>query len=52
MNIIALKGNAAYLKKIIMHENDALFEYNKIHLVTIVPMSPFTPKSTSKFYAH
>ena len=27
-----LKGNAAYLKKIIMDENDALSEYNKIPL--------------------
>ena len=35
-------------KKIIMDENDALSEYNKIPLVTIVPVAPFTPKSTSK----
>ena len=28
----SLKGNAAYLKKIIMYENDALSEYNKIPL--------------------
>ena len=27
-----LKGNAAYLKKIYMDENDALSEYNKIPL--------------------
>ena len=33
----------------IMDENDTLSEYNNIsHLATIVPMAPFTPKSTSK----
>ena len=31
-----------------MDENDSLSEYNKIHLVTIVPIASFTPKSTSK----
>ena len=33
-----------------MNENDTLSKYNTIrsHLVTIVPMAPFTPKSTSK----
>ena len=39
------------IKKInyIKDENDSLSEYSKIsHLVTIVPMAPFTPKSTSK----
>ena len=33
-------------KIIIMDENDALSEYNKIPLVTIVPVVPFTLKST------
>ena len=35
----------------IMDENDTLSKYNKIpshNQVTIVPMAPFTPKSTSK----
>ena len=52
---ITLKGNAAHLKKnyiiIYMDENDPLSIYpNTIrsHLVTIVTMAPFTPKSTSK----
>ena len=31
-HIYLLKENAAYLKKIIMDENDALSEYNKIPL--------------------
>ena len=31
-----------------MDENDTLSELNKIALVTIVPMAPVTPKSTSK----
>ena len=35
-------------KKYIMDENDLLSEYNKIPLVTIAPMAPFTLKSTSK----
>ena len=35
-------------KNNIMDKNDSLSEYNKIPLVTIVPMAPFTPKSTSK----
>ena len=35
-------------KKFIMDENDALSEYNKIPLLTIVPMTPFALKSTSK----
>ena len=37
-------------KKIIMDENDALSEFNKIPLGHNhnLPMAPFTPKSTSK----
>ena len=36
-------------KNYIMDENDSLSEYIKIPLGhTIVPMAPFTPKSTSK----
>ena len=31
-----LKGNAAYLKKNIMDENDALSEYNKIHTLAVI----------------
>ena len=31
-----------------MDKNDPLSEYNKIPLVTITPMAPFTSKSTSK----
>ena len=38
-----------FKKNYIMNENDSLCEYIKIPLVTIVPMAPFTPKSTSKF---
>ena len=36
-------------KNYVMDENDPYYP-NKIrsHLVTIVPMAPFTPKSTSK----
>ena len=30
-----------------MDENDSLSEYNKF---AIVPVAPFTPKSTSKFF--
>ena len=45
----SLKGNAAYLKKKLlwmktMHYPNTI----RSHLVTIVPMSPFTSKSTSK----
>ena len=44
-----LKGNAAYLKKKLlwmktMHYPNTI----RSHLVTSVPMAPFTPKSTSK----
>ena len=44
-----LKGNAAYQKKIILWMKTIHYP-NTIgyHLVTIVPMAPFTPKSTSK----
>ena len=35
-------------KNYIMDENDLLSEYIKIPFVTIVRMTPFTPKSTSK----
>ena len=35
-------------KKFNMDENDALSEYKRSRLVTIVPVAPFTPKSTSK----
>ena len=31
-----------------MDENDPLSEQNKIPLVTIAPIAPFIPKSTSK----
>ena len=43
-----LKGLKAYLKKKITDENDPLSELIRSHLVTIVPMAPFTSKSTSK----
>ena len=45
--MLFLKGTAAYLKIYIyiMDENDSLSEYNKF---AIVPVAPFTPKSTSK----
>ena len=44
-----IKENAAYLKKNLlwmktMHYPNTI----RSHLVTIVPMAPFTPKSTSK----
>ena len=51
LNIISflLKGNAAYLKKNLLWMK-TIHYLNTIrsHLVTIVPMAPFTPKSTSK----
>ena len=45
---IMLKGNAAYLKKIIMDENDALSEYNKIPFCHNRTNGDITPNSTSK----
>ena len=46
---IGLKGNAAYFLKFLlwmktMHYPNTI----RSHFVTIVPMAPFTPKSTSK----
>ena len=45
--VTSLKGNATYLKLLwmkTMHYPNTI----RSHLVTIVPMAPFTPKSTSK----
>ena len=49
LDTIGLKGNEANLKKNMlwmktMHHPNTI----RAHLVTIVPMAPFTPKSTSK----
>ena len=43
-----LKGNETYLKKIMLWMKTIHYP-NKIrsHFVTVVPMAPFTPKSTS-----
>ena len=44
-----LKGNAAYLKKIILWMKTINYPNTiRSYLVTIVPMAPFTPKSTSR----
>ena len=47
---VCLKGLKAYLKKIKLLRMKTIHYPNKIrsHLVTIVPMAPFSPKSTSK----
>ena len=46
---VSLKGNAAYLKKIIIWMKMIHYPNTiKSHLVTIVPMAPFTPKSALK----
>ena len=43
------KVNAAYLKKIILSMKTIHYPNTiRSHLVTIVPIAPFTPKSTSK----
>ena len=44
----SLKGNAAYLKKILWMKTIHYPNTIRSHLVTIVPMASFTPKSTSK----
>ena len=48
--ILILKGNAAYKKNTYLLWMKTIHYPNTIrsHLVTIVPMAPFTPKSTSK----
>ena len=47
---VCLKGNAAYLKKNFLLWMKTIHYPNAIrsHLVAILPMAPFTPKSTSK----
>ena len=46
---IVSKGNAVYLKKIILWMKTIHYPNTiRSHLVTIVPMAPLTPKSTSK----
>ena len=46
---IELKGNAAYLKKKLLWMKTIHYPNTiRSHLVTIVPMAPFTPKYTSK----
>ena len=51
-NKIGLKGNAAYMhvvKKIILWMKTIHYPNTiRSHLVTIAPIAPFTPKSTSK----
>ena len=43
-----LKGNAAYLKKKLLMKTMHYPNTIRSHLVTIVPMAPYTPKSTIK----
>ena len=43
-----LKGNAVYLKKLLWMKTMHCLNTMRSHLVTIVPMAPFTPKSISK----
>ena len=46
---IVLKGKAAYLKIYILWMKTIHYPNTiRSHLVTIIPMAPFTPKSTSK----
>ena len=48
--LITVKGECSvFKKKIIMDESDALPNTIRSHLVTIVPLAPFTPNSTSKW---
>ena len=49
LGLLAERGmQRIFGKNYIMDENDSLSEYIKTHLVTIIPIALFTPKSTSK----